>query len=670
MSRPSREAVVLWGLRVTLLVVLVASPWPFGSATPRPAAILSGSLLVLLALYLGTRLHAGSLHRTPGLAWAGGALALVALQLTPLPNGIVAFIAPAVRDVYAPVSEYLGEVRWHTLSIEPFQTQARLLQLFSGIAAFVLTAHLFRRGSEIRLFAYTVTALGVALSLFAVYQQARYGTVLYGRFPTPSGSPFGPFVNHNHFAGFVEVCALVTLGTALGTARRSPSLALLLGGATVLMGTALVLSHSRGGLLAFSAGLTLLAALSQTRERAGRYFVVAAALAVAVLLFALAPSGVFNRLATIGNPGADTSVQFRVRLWADSLGIVSGTPAVGSGLGTYAAMVPAYRTDDDETRARFAESDWMQLMCETGVLGLILACGFLAAAARNALRRIHAEESPRTRGVLLGAMAASGALVVHGVFDFNLQIPSNAILCAMVFGIVARSGASDWEWRPRLWHGLAAAPPFLLFLALAATSIRYGESRELERSVNPLLAAPEEFTDIIQELARSRESVPANAETAFLLGRLYSEEAFRSEDAARYRDVRFAQAAEAFRVSVALGPARGGYWFELAWTLANQGDDALADPLFERAVQLEPQWANLRANYALYLASRGRVDEALAQLERGRALTPGLTPMEALDVIAPYVAGDRSLMRRAVGTGKKADEAIAHYGGDELELDK
>ena len=60
-------------------------------------------------------------------------------------------------------------------------------------------------------FSYLVIAFGIwiALSLFAVYQRARFGSLLYGRVSVESGTPFGPFVNHNHFAGYVEAAALV-----------------------------------------------------------------------------------------------------------------------------------------------------------------------------------------------------------------------------------------------------------------------------------------------------------------------------------------------------------------------------------------------------------------------------------------------------------------------------
>ncbi len=550
-----------------------------------------------------------------------------------------------------------GDRAWHPMSLETFQTRSGFLQLAGFLAAFWLASQLFRCGAERRVLVYTVAFLGVALALFAVFQKARYGTVLYGRFPVPSGTPYGPFVNHNHFAGFTEACGLLTLGAAFGTLRRNAALAVLLGGTSGLMGISLFLSHSRGGLIAAGVGLTVLAWLSRRQA-----LILAGAVAVALFLAASAPSSLADRFSTLKDPGTDDSVQFRLDLWYDSLGIAFDAPALGTGLGTYAAVIPGYRSGRAEMRAEYAESDWVQLLCETGILGILIALAFFGAIGRVASRAIEGERSQRARGLLSGLIAGVAALLVHGLYDFNLHIPSNTLLFASMVGLIAaHADGPPRRWKPRRLHVLAAAPLAVICLGLTILTVDAGQSRRLARRIDPLLTDPAEFMDLIQELARSRKRVPQNAETVFLIGRLYNEDAFRPRDAARFREIRLEQAALSFREAIRLAPARGRYWFELAWTEANRGNDALADELFERALELEPHHSSLRANYALYLASRCRLDEALEQLERGRELEPGLTPFDAISVIAPYVDDDPLMMRRAAGSGSEAESALARY---------
>jgi O-antigen ligase len=651
--------------------VLVGAPWPFGSATPRPAGYLTAALYLLFGLWVSYLFLSNNLRRYswPAARWIVLGVALGLLQLTPIPEGLMSVVAPASHAVHYPdvpeAHDVLGE-GWRPLSIEPFATETELLRFGSLIAAFFLVGHLFSRRNDVRLLAFTVTALGVALCFFAVYQQAKWGTLLYGRFPVPSATPFGPFVNHNHFAGIVEMCALVALGASIGhIGRQSPATSILLGGGAAVMGIALILSRSRGSLIAASAGAILLGILAlrtSARARSAALAVWGAAVALIVLL--AAPQSVFDRMDTFANPGQDVSVQFRLNLWRDSLRLAKHSPVLGTGVGTYAAAIPAYRTDRDETRAEHAESDWMEHACETGLAGLVVLVGFIFVVARRALNRLEKEDAVgRTRGILLGATAGAFALLVHSLFDFNTRVPSNALMLAVLLGtlIGAKVGRKSYPAYP-IGARLVAS---LLILGLALTaswrSTTLGLSRHASWQADPFLAEPEEFARVAAELAQARDFAASNPQAAFKRGILYQEEAYRSVDAERYRDLRFAQARSAFEEAVRMAPARGRYWFELAWTEGSLRHDAVADPVFAHALSLEPTWARLRANYALYLVSRGRMEEALEQIEIGRSLKPGISAHQAVSIMGPYANRDAAILRRAAGEGEKAEEAVTRY---------
>jgi O-antigen ligase len=649
--------------RFLLLALVAAAPWPFGSVTPRAASILTASLLLLSGVFWSIEMFRGrSLRAPPALPWIAIGFALVFFQIVPWPESLSDLIAPGVGQAYRPLRDEQLSAGWHPLSVEPFQTRWLAVQLLGLVAAFHLANRLSRRSGDRNLFAYVLTAAGVALSLFAVYQKSRFGNLLYGMVGVKSGTPFGPFVNHNHFAGYVEGCALLALGAALGSSRRSSALSLLLGGSAVLIGIAHVLSHSRGGLLALGSGLAVLAWLSRGDEaRPRRLVLLGGGVAVALFLLLFGPSSLFLRLSTFSDPAADDSVRFRARLWSDSLRLWERSPFFGTGLGTYAAAIPPHRSGPDETRAEYAESDWLQILCESGLAGITVLSAFLFSISRNGHREARGERSERGRAVVHGAFAAVVALIVHGLVDFNFRIPSNALLFAVLLGILAPEGRRLAPKPGRLWRWGGSGLLLALTLLAAGFVLRLGASQERNLRVDPLLAQPEEFTDLIRALARSRELVPGNPHTSYLLGRLYNEEAYRSREKVRYRELRLEQARAAFREAVTRAPARGRYWFELAWTEASLANDESAERLFTLALELEPHWANLRANYALYLISRGRIDEALAQIEIGRDLQPGIAPAEALTLVGPYLGGDSHLLRQAAGDGEEADRALASY---------
>jgi hypothetical protein len=384
---------------------------------------------------------------------------------------------------------------------------------------------------------------------------------------------------------------------------------------------------------------------------------------VGLILLVAAPQKVFDRIGTIANPGQDVSVRFRLNLWRDSLRLLGRSPFVGTGIGTYEAAIPPYRTDKDETKAEHAESDIMEHACETGLVGIVILAGFLVTVTGIARKKLSTEQGlGRTQGILIGITAATFALLVHSIFDFNTRVPSNALLLVALLGILASTHP-----RPKASHSGGIGHrivPALLVIALAVTaawrSTTIGMSRHITWQVNPKLAEPEDFAQVAAELAQAERWAASNHEIAFKRGLLYNEEAYRSRDAARYRDIRFEQALSSYTVAVQEAPGRSQHWFELAWTKGNVGDDPLAGSLFEYALYLEPQWSRLRANYAIYLASRGNTDKALEQLERGRGLRPGIRPYEAVSIIGPYV-DDEHLLRRAAGTGDDADQALLRY---------
>jgi O-antigen ligase len=660
-----------WTLRLLFLALLVASPWPFGSATPRPGAILSAALYLLFGVWVFYLIASDRLTRFQWTAtsWVLAGLLLGLLQLAPLPPSLLRGVAPASSEVHHPPETAAASVLgagFRPISVEPFSGRAEILRLGALAAAFFLAGQLFGSRREQRLLVWVVAAVGVALALSAVYQKARWGTLLYGRFPVESGTPFGPFVNHNHFAGFVEMCLLLTLGGALGQLGRSTASTILLGGSALIMGTALAMSHSRGGLVATAAGAIFVGA-TLFRARARERLVVGVGWAFAALLFIFlaAPRDVFQRAASLVAPTRDPSISFRLTLWADSLRLARHSPVVGTGLGTFAAAIPPYRRDRDETRAEFAESDIVQHACETGLLGTVIVFGFAIAVARRFRQKLAEEPTGRGDGILLGAGAGCLALLVHSGFDFNTRISSNAFLLATLLGLLGSSLPATAAKGPLpggVWlRRVVAAVALLTSLALATWTLGIGFSRQAAREVDLLRTEPEAFAEVAAQLACGRSLAPSNPEVAFKEGQLFNEEAYRAKDSNRYRELRFEQARSSFERAARLAPARGRYWFELAWTEGNLRRDASADSLFQTALRLEPAWSRLRANYALYLASRGRVEEALAELDVGRGLKPGLTSDEAVSLLGPYVRDDPALLRRAAGDGEAAEDAVTRY---------
>jgi hypothetical protein len=113
-------------------------------------------------------------------------------------------------------------------------------------------------------------AYGFAVAMFALIQSMSSTDKLYWlRTPTFGGWIYGPYVNHNHYAGLMEMLAPIPLVFALTRNAHGPrrTLAAL---AAAIMASTIFLSGSRGGMVAFAVQMVILAALLVGKRKGKR----------------------------------------------------------------------------------------------------------------------------------------------------------------------------------------------------------------------------------------------------------------------------------------------------------------------------------------------------------------------------------------------------------------
>ena len=103
-------------------------------------------------------------------------------------------------------------------------------------------------------------------------------------------------------------------------------------------------------------------------------------------------------------------------------------PVKGCGLGTLVDVYPLYETVYDGKLVDHVHNDYMELLAETGLLGGLCGAAFLWLLYRDARRNFGAEQGHFSRAQHAGAIIAVSGLLLHSFVDFNLHIPSNALL--------------------------------------------------------------------------------------------------------------------------------------------------------------------------------------------------------------------------------------------------
>ena len=103
-------------------------------------------------------------------------------------------------------------------------------------------------------------------------------------------------------------------------------------------------------------------------------------------------------------------------------------PIAGTGVGSLVAAYPRYETLYDGKIVDHVHNDYMELFAETGILGALCGLAFLWILFREARTCFGAEQGHFSRAIHAGAITAVCGLLLHSLVDFNLHIPSNALL--------------------------------------------------------------------------------------------------------------------------------------------------------------------------------------------------------------------------------------------------
>ena len=451
----------------SLLVVAIAwGAFSFGAVYDWAYWPLAVALTAVASVGLFTPVAADESFR-PWMLALGVATAAVAaatlLQLVPLPLDTLRSVSPETMRLLGQFDLEVrsGAVSVHPISIAPALTSTGLL-LFGSMALTMFGGARLLSSRGVQLVAGSVIVIGVALALAGIVQQPLYAGKIYGLW-TPvndAGTPFGPFVNKNHFAGWMLMALPLALGLLCGGIARamrgvrprwrdrllwfsSPeaSRLVLTAGAALLMALALVLTMSRSGIAALALSLFIAGTFVVRRQwNRGRK-----AVALAYL--------VFLPVTVVAWVGTDTIVsrftqtdwtEFNGRYgaWSDAWNIASRFPLVGTGLNTYGTATLFYQQHDVEHHYVEAHNDYLQLVAEGGVLVAIPAAAALVAFMFAVRQRFVAETSVMAYWLRVGAVTGLVAIGLQETVEFSLQMPGNAALFATLCAIALHRSPS------------------------------------------------------------------------------------------------------------------------------------------------------------------------------------------------------------------------------------
>ena len=384
----------------------------------------------------------------------------IALQLVPLPRQALAGVSPATHRFLAQTDLGYGAVgsqSGHQLSINPNAT-------LRGLAFFV-TLGLFVRGLagglttiRIRPLIAGLTVLGTAVGTVGIIQKALHADHVYGFWHSQFASePFGPFVNRNHFAGWIVLLLPLSLSYAWALMtthgyRRHHSLisrflwltsveasqSALAGFACGVMILALGMTLSRSGIVAGTLAIAFLA-IGLSRRSGLLAKMSLGAFAIGLISMGLLWDGSSGKLSQRFGEFAVSPLGGRLGAWNDALGVIRQFPLFGSGLNTYGTAMTLYQHHDLARHYAEAHNDYLQLAAEGGLLVSVPAAVSLIALAYVGLKQFRAAASdPFGRAIRMGALAGLLGIALQEISDFSLQMPGNAVLGCVLLSLFLR----------------------------------------------------------------------------------------------------------------------------------------------------------------------------------------------------------------------------------------
>jgi O-antigen ligase len=329
-------------------------------------------------------------------------------------------------------------------------------------------------GRSVRALPTALAIFAVPLAVFGIYTWEYNNGLMYWFWETQDvpyargggTNQFGPFVNRNHFGGWMLMTVCLLIGSLfarlerampehgtrpqrrlewLGSAEANGLLLMIV--AVLVAVISLVWTMSRSAMVGFAGAAAAFAWLAVHRRRLGikRRNAAVAALAAAGLA-AVVWRGPATLVAWFQN---ERDLLGRFATWRDGTEVMRDFPVFGTGLNTFSDAMLFYQTGNRGFHMAQAHNDYVQLAAEGGLLlavPAVAAAFLLGRAIRRNLRAARGE----SRGYWIRTGAAVGLVVIaiQEVFEFSLQIPVNALLFATLAAVALTPVPSHPAARP------------------------------------------------------------------------------------------------------------------------------------------------------------------------------------------------------------------------------
>ena len=464
-------------------------------------------------------------------------------------------------------------------------------KLFTLASIFYLTVNFIKTKEDIRKILNSILVVITAIALFGILQ---YMGAIDRSWWARENFLSATYVNHNHFAGLLELGIPLSIGLFLSERILGKKSLYLY--STLVLCTAFLLSMSRGGWLSLLISMLFMImciAISGKFQLTKKTGIAILFLMIAVGVFALKAADenlLLNRVSSYRH----LDFSGRLDIWKGSLGLIKDNWLLGTGPGTFIYNFPKYRLAGMNMLVNYAHNDYLHVLSEMGVFALAIMTFIIFTIVKKAIKTYRVAKSSFKMWISLALATGILSIAIHGIGDFNFYIPGNAILftvfSAFIFNL---SSGKEKRIEPLLVkHGpvfkplvLVAVTALIIFISssLTADICSIGSKRALSNN---------ELNKAEYMMSLAARICPLNYKYHYELAKIYD----KKTDAERSE--------QAYKRSIALNPMDAWSWIGLADNYRRR-NSGLADMAYRKAVELDPLNSYYLKKFAKFLIETG-----------------------------------------------------------------
>ncbi len=514
---------------IGLLGVIFVAPLAMGGRHPIGRFILVALVAVMAVSWFCRQcLTVDGRWRWTGAEWlvAAGA-GVILVQLVSLPATVLACLSPHQSELLPlwnadGLPQVLG--RWSRVSLTPSATLGGLILFVTYSTLFLVVAQRLRGIADVERLLRWIALGATSMAVIGLAQRFAGNGLFLWIYEHPFRDTMsvvkGTFINENHFAHFIALGIAPLLWWLHrdaqpdhGEPARVPRIAI--GIALACVGVAGLLTFSRGGVVVMflaSAGCIGLQARAGLLRRETLLTLAGIGLFVAIALGIYGFAPLSDELATLGAGSVEEVDRFGVRrqLWAADLTAASKFPILGTGVGSHADISPVYFANRFDFEYTHAENGYLQVLLETGLIGLALLAVGIFLACRWGCAALSRHQPARVKGVAVVVVTTLLISLFHSLWDFVWYLPACMSLTILLLACGCRlyqlSPQSD-SGRPR---GTARLRPTRPAWGVATALVSLLAVAMVRDRLAPALAAPH-WDQYLRQVAALQEADSATA---------------------------------------------------------------------------------------------------------------------------------------------------------------